>query len=716
MAEIFLACERGVGGLERTVVIKQILPHLASKASFVDMFLREARIVARLSHPNVVQIYELGEEAGTYYIAMEYIHGSTVRELQLLGPKDTPVPLEVAAGVLSQACRGAHAAHELQDFEGNALGLVHRDISPHNLMVTEGGTVKLLDFGVAKGTEGTEETYSGSLKGKFAYMSPEQCRHHDLDRRSDVFALGIVAWELCTGEKLFKRGTELEMLKAITEEPIPAPSEYNRDVPMVLDMLILKALARERDDRFQTADELRRALDGLVMQLRWDASQDRIAQHVSDVAGDQLLERRAVLQEALERPLDSHERLTLLHATGSRSIAAFDEDPTTATKALAKSGAPRSDTGAPTRLEHSVPTGTGTEGGTATVMQAQPAPTRRSPVVAAIGTAVLVAAVGAAYWWGIQNRGAGEDPVVANEDAGDAGTADVEAIKLEGPPLRFGWAPTVDPAVLRKETAPLQAYLQRELKRPVKVVLADSYADLSKRLRANEVEFASMPPLLYTRTRLAEPKIDVMAIKEFDGAHRSDGYLLVPQASPITRLKQLEGKKFCLTNRNSTTGFFLPRHYLRSQGYEPDEFIAEIHWSNEHMQLLRDLIDGKCDAAATYSGAFLTGGDFGVAVGKLRLLAITGYTPQDAIVAAPGVTNKERDTFAKALLRFDPMRDAGVKSLGMSQRITGFAIPERERFDQLRTMVLAEDKAAAASKQQDGDGDAGSDAGAPDAP
>lgn len=194
MAELFLARETGIGGAERLVVLKRILPHLAQQRAFVDMFLREARTASRLEHPNVVRIYATGEHDGTFYLAMEYLEGTTVRELQLLAREQGErVPLDVALAVGVQAARGIHAAHELRDAEGQHLGLVHRDVSPHNLMLTVAGVVKLLDFGVAKYTEAlSEATYSGAVKGKFGYMSPEQCRGGAIDRRSDLFSLATV--------------------------------------------------------------------------------------------------------------------------------------------------------------------------------------------------------------------------------------------------------------------------------------------------------------------------------------------------------------------------------------------------------------------------------------------------------------------------------------------------------------------------------------------
>jgi len=193
MAEIFLACERGMHGLERLVVVKKILPHLAVQDAFVQMFVHEARIVARISHPNVVQIHDLAEQDGEVFICMEYVPGSTLRHLTDAAEQArTNIPVDVALGIITQACRGLHTAHELKDASGRLEGLVHRDISPHNLMVTNEGHVKLLDFGIAKATESSEQTATGSLKGKFCYMSPEQVKQNQLDRRSDVFSLGIV--------------------------------------------------------------------------------------------------------------------------------------------------------------------------------------------------------------------------------------------------------------------------------------------------------------------------------------------------------------------------------------------------------------------------------------------------------------------------------------------------------------------------------------------
>ena len=318
MAELFLARERGLAGLERLVVVKRILPHLADQPSFVEMFLREARIVARLSHPNVVQIYELGQQDRSYHIAMEYIHGSTVREMLLLAQKGgRTMPLDVTVSVVDQACRGLHAAHELKDLDGQELGLVHRDISPHNLMCTTAGHVKLLDFGVAKSTSANvEATYSGNLKGKFAYLSPEQCRHEPLDRRSDVFAMGIVLWEMLTMRRLFKRKTELDMMQAVIEGKVPPPSRFREEVPEAIGEVVYKALATDRDERYDSAKAMRLDLLEAARRSGIEPDEGRVADFLEGVAGETLAERRQTVEHACERELTRAERRQLLHMTG----------------------------------------------------------------------------------------------------------------------------------------------------------------------------------------------------------------------------------------------------------------------------------------------------------------------------------------------------------------------------------------------------------------
>ena len=261
MAEILLGRLVGPSGFERPLVIKRILPHLAEQQSFVSMFLDEARLAAQIRHPNVVSVSELGQEGDDLYLVMEYLEGENAAGLirrSMVTGKNTDFAL--CAYIVAEACAGLHAAHELTDPDGNPLRLVHRDVSPQNIFVTYGGAVKVLDFGIAKAADRITQTEAGQLKGKFDYMSPEQCRGRALDRRSDVFALGIVLYELTTRKRLFKRSNKLAMLEAVCRDPIYPPSKLIKGYPAALERVLMKALKRDPDARYATAAEMRRDL------------------------------------------------------------------------------------------------------------------------------------------------------------------------------------------------------------------------------------------------------------------------------------------------------------------------------------------------------------------------------------------------------------------------------------------------------------------------
>lgn len=302
MAEIHLATDRGSHGFERLVVIKRILPHLAERPDFIQMFLQEARVQARVNHPNVVQIYELDEADGLPFIAMEYVDGSSLRELVKTGADaGHPLPIGVVVNLVSQACAGAHAVHEARDTAGKSLGLVHRDLTPHNMMVTAGGHVKLLDFGIVKASELGERTRTGVLKGKLSYMSPEQCHQEELDRRSDIFTLGTVLWELLAGEKLFVARTELGVLQAIVTGQIRDVTEMRPEVPQAIADVVARSLATKREDRYQTSAEMQRALLDAARSAGVHIDQDQTAQYIANVLGDRHRARKSAVEEALER-------------------------------------------------------------------------------------------------------------------------------------------------------------------------------------------------------------------------------------------------------------------------------------------------------------------------------------------------------------------------------------------------------------------------------
>ncbi|MCU0671427.1 MAG: protein kinase [Myxococcota bacterium] len=261
MGSVYLGRRVGLGGFHKWVAIKTIHPHLAKEAAFVTMFLDEARTAASMQHPNVTTVFDVGEADGTYYLAMEYLHGEHLGVFQGTGPID---PF-LAAHAIARAAEGLHHAHEITDEQGIPRGLVHRDVSPHNVFLTYDGHVKVTDFGIAR-AEGrlAKTTETGRIRGKCAYMAPEQVQALPLDRRADLFALGVVLWELVTGERLYVAPTDAQVLLAILREEPRPPSILVPDCPPALEAIVMKCLARDPDDRFATGAELARALDAFV--------------------------------------------------------------------------------------------------------------------------------------------------------------------------------------------------------------------------------------------------------------------------------------------------------------------------------------------------------------------------------------------------------------------------------------------------------------------
>ncbi|MCL4227870.1 MAG: protein kinase [Myxococcales bacterium] len=262
MAEVFLARQRGVEGFDRRVAVKRILPHLADSAEFIKMFLAEARYAARLAHPNIVHIYELGQNDDSYFIAMEFVDG--VHSGQLIKHAAAePIPPVLVARIGADAAGALAYAHRQEDADGRPLGLVHRDVSPQNIMISFDGVVKLVDFGIAKAASKAEETQPGIVKGKYAYMSPEQTTRKPLDGRSDVFSLGVVMWELLSGRNIVDRGDVVEAMKIMRDCRFPRVEQVAPHVPAALARAVGWALTRHRDDR-PTAAQLQAALEEII--------------------------------------------------------------------------------------------------------------------------------------------------------------------------------------------------------------------------------------------------------------------------------------------------------------------------------------------------------------------------------------------------------------------------------------------------------------------
>ncbi|HUU01373.1 MAG TPA: serine/threonine-protein kinase [Myxococcota bacterium] len=306
MADIYLASHKSIGGFEKLLVIKRILPNLANDKRFVEMFLDEARIAAQLNHPNVIQIFDLGQIKGCFFIAMEYLSGESLSMIiKSCRKQKQPFPNHVAAGIVMQAAEGLYHAHTMTASDGSPLCIVHRDISPQNIFVQYDGGVKVVDFGIAKAADRSTRTRTGTLKGKYAYMSPEQVEGKELDARSDVFALGIVLWESLVGRKLYKQENDLELLKAVVDQDAPSPQLVNPRVSQPLAQIAIRALARRLDDRYQSAAELRNALSAYLKTVKEDADTMAIGRFMQDLFSDRIANKRAIIEgaRALERDL-----------------------------------------------------------------------------------------------------------------------------------------------------------------------------------------------------------------------------------------------------------------------------------------------------------------------------------------------------------------------------------------------------------------------------
>jgi serine/threonine protein kinase len=263
-------------------VVKRVLPHLVRDPAFVKMFIAEARLSARLTHANIVQVFELGETDGEYFLAMEYVRGKDLISLLRAYAGRPPLPIGFAAFCIREVCRALDYAHNLTDDLGRPLRLVHRDVSPSNVMISFDGGVKLLDFGIAKALAEANEhrTATGTLKGKFAYMAPEQVEGQLADHRADLFAAGIMLHEILSHKRLFKGESDLQTLSMVRAAQVAPPSANNPEVPPELDAICLKALAHNREDRYQTCGELAIALDDIVHRAKWGP--ERVAALMSD--------------------------------------------------------------------------------------------------------------------------------------------------------------------------------------------------------------------------------------------------------------------------------------------------------------------------------------------------------------------------------------------------------------------------------------------------
>jgi eukaryotic-like serine/threonine-protein kinase len=400
MAEVWLARQTGIEGFKRHLVIKRILPHLADDPEFVQMFLNEARIAANFNHPNIAQIYDLGEVGGAYYIAMEFVHGEDLgRIMRKAWGTGQWIAYPIGIRIVALACEGLYYAHTRNDDSGRPLQVVHRDISPQNILIGFDGSVKVVDFGIAKAVDSASMTKSGAIKGKFAYMAPEQASGRPIDHRADLFAIGLTLYELLTGTRPLKKDSEIATLQAALACDIPPPSQV-AEVPGELDPIVMRAIAKKADDRYPDARQFGMALEEFLVTKQWIAGSVQISELMATLFADRLAE-----EAKLGRPdpgddsiksgpsipgLKAMPKASLAGAGNQPSRSALgqtkEKPPSRVSSAVADAPAKRSDPNMTTMARQPTrsgmerrPTGSSTNAGTSTQAPRPPAPPGRTP-------------------------------------------------------------------------------------------------------------------------------------------------------------------------------------------------------------------------------------------------------------------------------------------------------------------------------------------------
>ena len=290
MAEIWLARAQGIQGFEKLVVVKTLLPRVQQDPALVSMFLDEARVAATLHHPNIVQVYDIGVAADDeYFFSMEFVYGQDLSHLlRRAAETRKPPSLDTALTIVIALCAALHHAHEKEGADGKPLHLVHRDVSPQNVLISYDGAVKLMDFGIAKAANNSTKTRDGTLKGKIAYMSPEQGTSGKVDRRSDIFSLAILLWELTTFRRLYRADSDFETLRKIIQQDAPKPSKHRPDFPPALERIILKGLKRNPAERYQSAEEMQLDLEAFAREQRLVISSVSMSRYIRELFHDRV--------------------------------------------------------------------------------------------------------------------------------------------------------------------------------------------------------------------------------------------------------------------------------------------------------------------------------------------------------------------------------------------------------------------------------------------
>jgi serine/threonine-protein kinase len=436
MAEVYLAVSQGPAGFNKLVVVKQIRPQLATDPEFLTMFLDEARLAARLSHGNVVQTNEVGQDGNRYFIAMEYLEGQPLNRILHRVGRDGGLTMGMQLRIIIEMLGGLHHAHELADYDGTPLGVVHRDVTPHNVFVTYDGQIKVVDFGIAKAMNSSAETRVGVVKGKVAYMAPEQARGERVDRRADIFSAGVMIWEAATGRRLWKGIPDLTVLHRIINGDIPSPRSVVPDIPEHLEAICLRALALRKEDRYATAADLAAELDTLLVELN-----DRTTvREIGKLVAKHFEDNRVKIKQIVEAQLRNAKSLPTIEYQAINLPVLDDAAP-----AATGSGPDKDRSSASTKSERlNVDGSNGTASPstpsslTAATAAAEPASrsSRRAQVTAAAvaGGAVLAAAL----WMGMRKEPAAPvsaaSPPSTNESV-TAGADDQVELKITASPL-----------------------------------------------------------------------------------------------------------------------------------------------------------------------------------------------------------------------------------------------------------------------------------------
>jgi serine/threonine-protein kinase len=299
MGIVYLVAAQGPAGFSKLLVIKEIKPEYLQDKAFLTMFLDEARLAARLNHPNIVQTIEVGVDGDRHFMVMEYLEGRTLHRILHRFASQGGFPLNAQLRILSEALNGLHHAHQLKDFDGTDLGIVHRDMSPQNIFVTFDGQTKVVDFGIAKAYDSSYETRTGILKGRVAYMAPEQACGEKVDCRADVYSLGVLLWEAIAGRRLWGKMTDVEVLTKVIKEQIPLTSEAKPDAPAELQRICTKAMARQRDERYETAAAFQEDLESYLASLEAKTSMREVGPVVASAFAEDRAKMHAFIESSL---------------------------------------------------------------------------------------------------------------------------------------------------------------------------------------------------------------------------------------------------------------------------------------------------------------------------------------------------------------------------------------------------------------------------------